>query len=242
MGVVMLRKTFVAGCVASILFAGALGIDAIAAKGPATVLVIPARQRVVTLVQDVYKLRTLSVVCYQGAVDAAEPLIHKWDGNAWQKVTIDDFRATLPERVVLVGNAKSLPAALVDAASRCENTSKIETFDTTTITAELAKLLDFNTREISWLAKRNALTVVDKNEDRRRYGRYGKPGSERAPVATERTTPETVIIPPEPEIEPVEPVGSMIEPEPVVAPSKEVVAEVAPAPAKPRYEKAPEDK
>lgn len=148
-------------------------------KWPSTLVFMPARLRIVALMQDVYKLRTITLVSYQGDVKK-EPFMHKWDGAAWKQVTLDDFRAdgAMAERIVIIGDSSTVPAAITDFSAQCENVQAVESLDATVVTSALEKSMQLVPSEVKWLAKRNKLEVVDRNADLRRYGRWGKPGTE----------------------------------------------------------------
>lgn len=233
-------------CLISILVSGIAIGTALAAKEPSTVIVAPARPRVIQLVQDMFRLRSIGVVSYQGAVTATDPVLHKWDGKAWKRITVEDYQATLPERVVLIGDQKSLPAVLAEGASRSEDTRGIQTFDVTTIIRELSKLFDLSTAEMSDLAKRNGVAVVDKNENLRRYGKYYPgPGYDElhGGKSTEAEPVEKTDVPPEPDLPAIkiEP-ASQEKPAPVDADTKAPVV-VTPVPEKSKkVEISPDDK
>ncbi|MEI6809253.1 MAG: hypothetical protein WCN95_11085 [bacterium] len=217
-------------CFLAILVTG-ISAGALAAKEPATVIVAPARERVVQLVQDMFRLRELQMVSYQSTSGSADPVLYRWNGKTWKRITVEEFQATLPQRVVLIGDQKSLPAALVEASSRSEDTRGIQTFDVTAILSALSKLFDLSHSEMTALASRNGVVVVDKNEDLRRYGKYYPgPGYDQLQGGKSSETSGKSDIPPEPELVPIkiEPVSSgktesvdKTTPVPVVVPSKE---------------------
>lgn len=191
-------------CLLAVFATGICACTALAAREPATVVVTPARERVVQLVQDLCRLRDLQVVSYQGAAGSADPVLHKWDGKTWKRITVEEFQATLPQRVVLIGDQKSLPSVLVEAATRSEDTRGIQTFDVTSILIAVSKLFDLSHSEMSALASRNGVVIVDKNEDLRRYGKYYPgPGYDQLQGSKSSAPSEKSGIPPEPEIAPM---------------------------------------
>lgn len=236
----MFKTTSVSGLrFVSMLVACICGGAALAENEPATIIVTPARARVVQLVQDMFRLRQLHVVSYRGEADTAEPVLHKWDGRTWKRIAVEECLATLPERVVLIGDRKTLPAVLIDAAARRENVRNIQTLDVTTLIGEFSKMFALSPSEITPLASRNGVTVVDRNEDLIRYGRYYPgPGYDKLHGKSPQSPGKTEI-PPEPELAPVK-----IEP---ASPEKPAPAEKEPAPAIPAPEKTkasvtPDDK
>jgi hypothetical protein len=242
MGVGMLSRSYVYGRnLLSIAIACICGSTALAGQAPSTVIVTPTRTRIVQLVQDAYRMRHLQVVSYQGPADSVNPVLYDWDGKSWKRTSIDEFQAKLPERVVLIGDPKAFPAVVVEAASRCEDTRIIQSFDATTILVEFSKLFDLNAAEISALAKNNGVTVVDRNADLRRYGKYYPgPGFQRKEDVPAKSA-STGEIPAEPELTPIQ---SKIEPAKSVQPTAvqpTAVPVTAPA-GKASGDIAPEDK
>ncbi|MEI6971374.1 MAG: hypothetical protein WCL44_07615, partial [bacterium] len=148
------------------------GGSLLAAKAPATVIVTPSRIRVVQLVQDMFRTRTLQVVSYQGKAATVDPVLHKWNGKDWTRITLEDFLATLPERIVLIGDETALPTVLVEASSRSEDARTIPTFDVASVLGEFQKLFDLSPAEMTALARNNGVQVVDRNAELRRYGKY----------------------------------------------------------------------
>jgi len=165
--------------------------------------------------------------------------LYDWDGKSWKRTSIDEFHAKLPERVILIGDLKSLPAVVVEAASRCEDTRTIQSFDTTVILVEFSKLFDLSATEISALAKNSGVKVEDRNADLRRYGKYYPgPGFQKKGTtpAQPAQSPASEEIPPEPELAPIpakiEPVSANVTqpvtPPPVPAPAAKVSKDIAP--------------
>jgi hypothetical protein len=240
----MLNRTSIFGsCFLSVLVACIGGSTALAEKGPLTVVVTPARPRVVQLVQDVFRLRQMQVVSYQGTADTADPVLHKWDGRAWKRITLEEYQAALPERVVLIGDQKALPAVLIEASSRSEDTLNIQTFDVSAILEECSKLFNLSPREMTSLAKNNGVVVVDRNADLIRYGKYYPgPGFEKLRAAPK--APKGIDkgeVPLEPDLPPIKIEPSSPE-QPAPAGKTPAPAITVPAPAKAKVDIAPEDK
>ena len=234
MGVGMLSRSGVYGrSLLAIAISCVCGSNALAGQSPSTVIVTPTRTRIVQLVQDAYRMRHLQVVSYQGPADSVNPVLYDWDGKSWKRTSIDEFQAKLPERVILIGDPKACPAVVIEAASRCEDTRVIPSFDATTILVEFSKLFDLNAAEISALAKNNGVTVVDRNADLRRYGKYypgpGFQKKEDVPVKSAGTGE----IPAEPELAPIQSKAEPLQPVqptavPVTAPAGKTSGDIAP--------------
>jgi len=189
--------------IASLLMVGFVAVTAVftsvcaaegGEKGPSTLVFIPARLKVVAFMQDVYRLRKITLVSYQGNVKSMEPSLYGWNGSVWKRTTFDDLRAgdAMPERIIVVGDASITPASVIDFSAQCENGLQIESLDTTVMASAIEKLLLLTPKEVKWLARKQSLVVTDRNAERRRYGRWGKPGSENAlksPAEIETTLP-----------------------------------------------------
>lgn len=239
----MFKRVSVSRLAFIMAFITCAGGSALAAKTPTTVIVTPSRIRVVQLVQDMFRTRPVLVVSYQGSSATADPALHKWDGRAWSRITIEDFQATLPERIVMIGDQKALPVVLVEVASRSEDSRTIPTFDVASILGEFQKLFDLSPSEMSRLAQNNGVQIVDRNADLRRYGRYYPgPGFDKLQEKPAIEGSEKSVIPPEPELPPVKiepPSQERVEP----APAVKSPAVKAPAPAeKIKVDAAPEEK
>lgn len=175
-------RTFIS--VVSFLLVLAAVSMAAESQGP-TLLVIPARHTIVKLSFDIAMLRTVSLVTYSGDV-TAEPLIHIWrsDAQEWVETSIEEYRSAgifkvAPRRIILIGSDKDLPSALIRASTWCSDVKRIPTLDIVTIANSLHESLKFAPREWKWLSKRYDLKIEDLNAERRRYGKYGKPGEEK---------------------------------------------------------------
>ena len=68
-------------------------VPAMARNAPETTLVIvPARPRMVQLAFDLADMRPVVVLSCRGGARAADPLLFVWTNGAWQYVSPDDFR------------------------------------------------------------------------------------------------------------------------------------------------------
>ena len=166
-------------------------VNATDAGNGSTVLVIPARYTVVQLAFDVAYLRPVALLAYDSD-DAGEPLLHRWSTAAgdWIETDMDACKAGTatscsPGRVVvLASGTNGLPASLAEAAGAwCDDVTVIPSLRSLTVLNTLHDDMKFSAREWKWLAGRHGLTLKDLNAERRRYGRYGKPGAKKtAPV------------------------------------------------------------
>jgi len=150
-------------------------------------MVIPVHYAMVRLANDIGALRQTYIVSYEKRKDGSLSM-YVWDGSAndWIKTDIEAYKsgdifAKAPAIAFLIGTDADFPSELVDATSFCE-TKRITTLNAALISNVLNENLNFKKKEWKWLADRQSLQVVDLNEDRRRYGRYGKPGASRSQV------------------------------------------------------------
>jgi len=215
-------------------------------------LVVPSRQLTVRCAFDIARLCPLQLVAYSTPRKrSAVPDLFVWRKaeKRWDKISVEDYRAgsfleQQPTRVFLFGTDRYLRSAIVEASGRRWRTKRIASMNLGDLVNAMHGEFHFSPSEWRWLAKRNGLVLKDRNEERRRYGRYGPPGQKpKAPVVGPAPAPEveqpapparqprlsTVLeLVPEPEAVP--------EPEPVVKPTPKP----APAPvAEPKVEPRP---
>jgi hypothetical protein len=168
-----------------------------------TLIVMPARYRVVGFIADVSRLTGSSLVSYQVVMDQPkidvqqlarsnvvayapattppEIVLHVWSGSQWVALSMEKYREGLflnniPKRIVLVGSKKDLPESLVDASSWAPDVTTFDTLDLAPLTSQFDALFHFTPQQLKWLAQRHDLQLVDTSVERRHYGRYGKPG------------------------------------------------------------------
>ncbi|MFC1461433.1 hypothetical protein ACFLQR_02805 [Verrucomicrobiota bacterium] len=152
-----------------------------ARKGP-TLLVVPARLRVIQLAFDMALLRPVSVVAYSGDVKSEKPVLHLWTGSGWRYVSVDDFSdgsflKSVPSRAILVGGDKALPSVLARSVAWCPDTQRIESLNIADLINALDRSFKFKGREWKRLAGRYELTLIDMNDERRASNPYDIPRS-----------------------------------------------------------------
>lgn len=186
-----------------------LGADVWAGMAtPATIIVMPARRRVVELVGQIARLKDVGLVSYNAAPNMNAPLIHIWNGMEWIQIAMDDyvagsFMSGEPKHLIVIGDSATVPERMAVNPTWCRDVQRIPSLATATLLNDMDKTLHFTPRQWEWLARENGLALTDQNAERRRYGRWGPPGSEanaapKAPFkATEGVTmPPTVIVVP----------------------------------------------
>lgn len=214
------------GWVALVLGAAALSSTAEAGLGSSTVIVMPARPRLVQLAFEIAAIKDVGLVSYNNSPTLVTPLVHAWNGSKWVQISMDEYvsGAFLPSKVkhaFILGDSVSLPAAMAADPAWAGEVHKTADFDTATLINQFGAVLKFSSPEWRWLAEQNGLTLTDHNAERRRYGRWGKDNVDES-VVPARSTPGT--LPPEP------PVTGIKEPTTLTIPAAPAAAAV-PAPA-----------
>ena len=206
-------------------------------------LVVPSRQLTVRCAFDIARLYPLQLVAYSTPRKrSAVPDLFVWRKaeKRWDKISVEDYRAgsfleQQPTRVFIFGTDRYLRSAIVEASGRRWRTKRIASMNLGDLVNTMHGEFHFSPSEWRWLAKRNGLVLKDRNEERRRYGRYGPPGQKpRLPVVPPK---EPVVEPaPAPEVE--QParqprLSTVLElvPEPEAVPEPEPVVKPEPEPA-----------
>ncbi len=180
-------KRGIGGFLVLVLFGLGLAADAArgapAAERSATLLLVPARPRVVQLAFDLAAMRAVTVVAWHGDAKTAEPVLHVWSGSDWQYVSLPAFaeQSFLPGQVgeaLVVGDDQLVPAALLNSMAWCPNVRRIATINIADLLNGLDRSLAFRDREWQWLADRYELTLADVNAARRSKNPYATPRSQ----------------------------------------------------------------
>lgn len=157
------------------------------ARDDLTLFVVPARYSVVQVMMDVLRRRDAALMSYQGEPDAAEPLLHAWNGREWVFVALDDFRTahfarTRPHRVVLIGEPGIVPSVLAEAASEwAPLVLSIEGTDPASIVNAAGRILRFGRSDWDWFAGRYRMELRDDAAPRRERSWYDEPYVEEEP-------------------------------------------------------------
>ena len=206
-----------------------------AVSSSSTVLVVPARYKVVQVAFDVVTLRGVNLISYQKVQSSNDLLLHAWNPsvNAWQEITPDDLHSG--------GIFNSIAAAVigpdggdfinyVDGRTWGGAVKLLPTYDVATILTGLDSCYHFKPYEWEWLAGRYGLSVKDTNYEQRRYGKYGPPGSETSKPSVESSSYQDTV-----QVEDVEVVSTVLD-EVEVVEIPVTIPKVTPEPVK---EKAP---
>lgn len=239
----------VVGCVLTL--ASGSGVYA---ADQSTVLVVPARQRLVKLGFELVQVKDVCLVSYSVPAGATTPLIHVWEGRQWSPIDVDayasgSFLSGEGKTLVVIGDSATVPAGLAIEPAWAGKVHKTASMDIASLVNELGNLLRFTPREWESIAALENLKLTDRNVERRRYGRWGAPGKEKtmvmpppsastdmppvvpdkAPVVDLKATPDdTAPLKLEDKAEGEKPVPPS---PPIVAPPAPPAPAVAPAPA-----------
>jgi hypothetical protein len=149
-----------------------------------TVLVVPARYKVVQLAFDIVTLRNVNLVSYQKQELSDGLLLHAWNPmtGAWQEITPAELQDGVFNAVAtaVIGDDANMFINYTAANTWGGAIKRLPTYNVADILNGLEKCYRFNAKEWTWLAKRYGISVKETNYELRRYGKYGPPGSEQS--------------------------------------------------------------
>lgn len=177
------------------------------------VLVVPNKYSVVQFAFDIARMRNIFLVCFSEAGVKKGESLYVWDGavSSWVKISFEDYKAgavfkVAPKAVILLGTERDVPAVLGETKAWCPDVTRISSLKYVDMINQLNDVVSFTAPEWKWLAKEYELKLEDLNWERRRYGKYGKPGEEKnvpmpkieepAPVAPAPVNPELKAVKP----------------------------------------------
>lgn len=150
-------------------------------SGNSTVLVIPARYKVVQLAFDIVTLRSVNLISYQKVSGSSDLLLHAWNAanRVWVEITSSELQSGLFDAVAaaVIGPDGSDFINYTGSSAWGGAVKVLPTYDIAQILTGLDGCYHFRPYEWEWLARRYNLSVKDTNYEQRRYGRYGPPGS-----------------------------------------------------------------
>lgn len=248
----MIKSRFLVFVCALMVVLGFSSSEAGLVDGP-TCIVIPTRYTIVQFSFDLIRLRRdIYLVAHDKEIGGTATVLHVWDEKTqdWIRVGVEEYVAgtvftELPKRLIMVGGRNDLPEELAAAPAWASEVHQVESLDLVKVLNNFQTVFHFNEREWQWLAQRYNITFEDLNAERRRYGKYGKPGAEKpagsmpGAVRGEEFKPVPqgpieIITAPEPEV------TTVVVEEPKAAEVKEAAEPVAPVVEK--GDIAPEDK
>jgi hypothetical protein len=171
----MKKFALLAGLAVSLL----LPFAASAAEAVNTLLVVPARQRMVQLAFDMQSLRHAEVISWRAGAGADAPELNYWTGQVWAPLTLAQFRsgeklARKPQKTIFIG--LDTPAVLTEAP--LPGIARFETFDTAVLVNNLDAFYAFSDSEWRLLSKRYSFMLRDTNARLRQQNRYAQPPPE----------------------------------------------------------------
>ena len=179
----MRARTILTIVLCSLVFS-IFGTQAQAGKKETSVLVIPPRYRIVQLATDISTLRPVFVISYQQHPKTEETILHLWNDELrqWTALSTEEFQSysfarMLPANVIVVGTDEKITKTVADKALWAPNVEILGTLDIASIINSVGDSISLKPRDLKWLSKRYSLTSEDLNAERRRWGKYGRPGT-----------------------------------------------------------------
>jgi len=169
---------------------GVLGVLVAAEQVPAwaradesTLIIVPARPKIIQLAFDMAAMRPMTVLSYRGDAKSAEPLLHQWTGSEWRYVSFEDFRENrglfpTPSKVIVVGDDRTVPPSLLQSMPWLCDVARIQTLQLAPAINQLDAIFHFKDREWQVLANHFDLNLEDVNADRRNRNPYDVPRSQ----------------------------------------------------------------
>lgn len=207
-----------------------------AAEPVSTLLVVPARLRMIQLAFDMQSLRNAEVVSWSATDDPEAPGLNYWTGREWQPLTLAEFRsgsrlARKPQKVIFMG--LETPAVLAEMPN-LPPIARFETFDPAMLVNNLDAFYSFSEGEWKLLSKRYGFVLRDVNAKVREQNRYVNPPASkepqrRSPIHFEKNPPPAEVIKPAAKFEktPAATVETLPVIEPEVTPEAKVEAPAA---------------
>jgi len=175
-----------------------------AEEAPEAVVLVPDRMLMVEYGFNIARTRDVLLVSYRSYEPRDPLLLHVWDGRKWAPVTIDNYKSGAflpgaPSVVIAIGDDTMLPGFLSSAPSWCPDLRRMPTMNIGELVNQTATILNFRDYEWKAMARIYNLSIVDLNTERRKYGKYGPPGTEVSPPAGDAPGIDTLKPIPQPE-------------------------------------------
>lgn len=165
-------------------------------------LVVPARHTILQIAFDMRDIRSATLLTYQRPGAGKDLLMHVWNKELgqWLELPADSYEVgsffeMMPDRVIVV-SAGPAPETLT-RPEWCVEAVYVESLDIARLVNKLDEELNFTKREWKWLQRRYDLEIKDRNETRRRWGRYGPPGGRPTRAREMDRSTEEILAPPE---------------------------------------------
>jgi hypothetical protein len=166
------------------------------------VLVVPVRYTLIQFGMDIVSLRPVRLVAYDVKGEGGATNIFLWNTTtrAWDRLDAGRYSSGLVATkvpVVVVRDQDGMPEVFESAPVWSSGVKQLDSPDLARLANMMNDSLRFNAGEWGWLARRYGIKTADMNEERRRYGRYGKPG--RGPLKPEPPSAEKGPVTPMPD-------------------------------------------
>lgn len=153
----------------------------VAARAPApepfTLIVIPERANLVQASFDLVAHRSVAVATYRKEPATDRLRLHGWTGEQWIPIATEEYEGGQfllrePERIILVGDDRLLPIALVQASDWGPLVMSVETLETDEYLNTMGQLFEFTASEWRWFARRYNMALEDQTPPRSRVSWY----------------------------------------------------------------------
>lgn len=139
-----------------------------AAWAGGTVVVAPARTSVMQVGMDLAARYGVTLVSYQGEASTASPLIHLWNGTAWDYLPLDEFvagkfLAAKPTQTLVIGDAKFVPEVFAPMSAWAGKQQQITSLATPDILNAAGTALKFGSADWQWFSTRYNMKIEDIN-------------------------------------------------------------------------------
>ena len=166
-----------------------------------TVVVAPARFNVIQVGMDLAARHDVTLVSYQGEASTAKPLLHIWNGQEWNFVTLEDFQAgkfltEKPKQTLVIGDEQMVPQALAPMSSWAGRQQTIPIIETQAMLNQVGTALKFHSADWEWFAARYNLKLQDLNAPQRKISVYDQKLGDPFTLKRRDTGPKATIVQP----------------------------------------------
>lgn len=166
------------------LICSLLLVSGMASAADQVVLAIPARHDLVNLGFDFVSMfpRSMNLVCYSGSGESLS--LERFDAVAgrWLRLEPASWATASGDALVLVGEGAAVPQ-LRSSAVWAKQASVVGGARLHEVANAVNGFLRMSPAQWRRLADTHGFTLLDRNADARRYGRYGPPGGRRTPAS-----------------------------------------------------------
>lgn len=168
-----------------------------------TVVVAPARYSVLQVGLDLAARNGVTLVSYQGEASTAKPLVHVWNGQAWNFVALEDFQTgkfltDKPQQTLVIGDERMVPQAFAPISAWAGQQQTIATLETQPMLNQVGTALKFRNTDWQWYASRYNLKLEDLNAPIRKTSYYDRPIGDPFTLKHRGTTHKTKAPEPQP--------------------------------------------